>query len=124
MKKNIKKSIAIVLMASLVIGSTNNTLVKAQKKIVMTKSAKVSVGQKFVIKLKNNKNKVKWKVTNGQKFVKITQKSKMSCTIKAVKKGNAMVQATVKGKNTNVKLLSFNLRKLKRRKHRKTLTIQ
>lgn len=95
MKKNIKKSIAIVLMASLVIGSTNNTLVKAQKKIVMTKSAKVSVGQKFVIKLKNNKNKVKWKVTNGQKFVKITQKSKMSCTIKAVKKGNAMVQATV-----------------------------
>ena len=116
MKKNIKKSIAIVLMASLVIGSTNNTLVKAQKKIVMTKSAKVSVGQKFVIKLKNNKNKVKWKVTNGQKFVKITQKSKMSCTIKAVKKGNAMVQATVKGKKYKCKVTVVQPKKTKKTK--------
>lgn len=116
MKKNIKKSIAIVLMASLVIGSTNNTLVKAQKKIVMTKSAKVSVGQKFVIKLKNNKNKVKWKVTNGQKFVKIIQKSKMSCTIKAVKKGNAMVQATVKGKKYKCKVTVVQPKKTKKTK--------
>ena len=103
-------------MASLVIGSTNNTLVKAQKKIVMTKSAKVSVGQKFVIKLKNNKNKVKWKVTNGQKFVKITQKSKMSCTIKAVKKGNAMVQATVKGKKYKCKVTVVQPKKTKKTK--------
>lgn len=48
--------------------------------------------------------------------MKITQKSKMSCTIKAVKNGNAMVQATVKGKKYKCKVTVVQPKKTKKTK--------
>ena len=96
MKKNVKKAIAVIIAGSFVISSVNdNVYANAAKKVSITKKAKVTVGKSTVIKLKNNKKKVVWKVTKGTKCVKIVKKSKTSCTVKAVKSGNAVVQAAV-----------------------------
>ena len=96
MKKNLRKIISTVMAASLVLSSANAaTYADAAKKVSITKTAKVTAGKSTVVKLKNNKKKVKWKVTKGTKYVKITKKSKTSCTVKGIKKGKATVQATV-----------------------------
>ena len=72
MKRNLRKTISMVVAASLVLSSANAaTYADAAKKVRITKTAKVTAGKSTVVKLKNNKKKVKWKVTKGTKYVKI-----------------------------------------------------
>ena len=52
--------------------------------MTLPRTAKVVVGAKKVLKLKNNKRAVKWKVSKGKKYVKIVKKSKKSCTVKGL----------------------------------------
>ena len=56
------------------------------------------------MKLKNNKRAVKWKVSKGKKYVKIVKKSKKSCTVKGIKKGNATVRAVIGAKKYSCKV--------------------
>ena len=68
MKRNLRKTISMVVAASLVLSSANAaTYADAAKKVRITKTAKVTAGKSTVVKLKNNKKKVKWKVTKGTK---------------------------------------------------------
>lgn len=85
-------AIAFSMLMSAVLGMDARA---AKKKISITKSAKVIAGKTVKIKLKNNANKVKWKVATGKKFVKIKKKSKKYVIVKGVKKGTAKVQAVI-----------------------------
>ena len=117
MKKNMRKAIAAIIAGSFVISSVNdNVYANAAKKVSITKTAKVTVGKSTVIKLKNNKKKVVWKVTKGTKCVKIIKKSKTGCTVKAVKSGNAVVQAAIGKKKYKVQC---ELSKTKRSERKK-----
>jgi len=106
MKTNVKKYVSLVMTSALVLGSAYNvcTYAKAAGKVSLTKTAKVEVGKSSVLKLKNSAGKVVWKVTKGKNVVKIIKKKKGSCTIKGIKKGNAVVQAVVKKKKLSCKV--------------------
>lgn len=80
------------MIAKLILDCVNNNLIKtnvlssanaaiyadAAKKVSITKTAKVTAGKSTVVKLKNNKKKVKWKVTKGTKYVKITKRARQA----------------------------------------------
>ena len=61
------------------------------------KTKTVTAGKTVTIKLKNNKKKAKWSVSNGR--VQITKSTKTYAKIKGVTKGTATVKAKV-GKKT------------------------
>lgn len=87
-KKEIKRCLTGIVTASLIISNVHiGTFALAAKKTSIAKSAKVTVGKTVRVKLKNNKKSVKWKVSKGKKYVKITKKSKTGCTVKGLKKG-------------------------------------
>lgn len=106
MKKNVKKYISMALALTLVCGSTGNSSLsaKAAGKVSLTKTAKIQIGKSSVLKLKNSKGKVSWNVTKGKDVVKIVKKKKDSCTVKGIKTGNAVVQATVGKKKLSCKV--------------------
>ena len=73
-KKEIKRCLTGIVTASLIISSVHiGTFALAAKKTSIAKSAKVTVGKTVRVKLKNNKKSVKWKVSKGKKYVKITK---------------------------------------------------
>ncbi|MCI8769675.1 MAG: family 43 glycosylhydrolase [Lachnospiraceae bacterium] len=102
MGKKWKKPIAILLAATMVITPFSSSAAKAAKKTITLVKAKQSlkVGKQQQIKINNTTGKkiksVKWSVTKGKNAIKLSKKSKSSVTVKAVKKGNATVQAKVK----------------------------
>lgn len=95
--KLITQLTAHLMTAALIISGANvpSTTAFAAKKITLTKSAKVAVGKKTTLRLKNNKKKVTWSVISGKKNIKLSAKKKTSVTVKGVKKGNAKVQAKI-----------------------------
>lgn len=104
-KKEIKRCLTGIVTASLIISSVHiGTFALAAKKTSIAKSAKVTVGKTVRVKLKNNKKSVKWKVSKGTKYVKITKKSKTGCTVKGLKKGLATVQAVIGKKKYSCKI--------------------
>lgn len=104
-KKEIKRCLTGIVTASLIISSVHiGTFALAAKKTSIAKSAKVTVGKTVRVKLKNNKKSVKWKVSKGKKYVKITKKSKTGCTVKGLKKGSAKVQAVIGKKKYSCKI--------------------
>lgn len=100
--KLITQLTAHLMTAALIISGANipSTTAFAAKKITLTKSAKVAVGKKATLRLKNNKKKVIWSVISGKKNIKLSAKKKTSVTIKGIKKGNAKVQAKIGKKNS------------------------
>ena len=107
MKKRTKQCFTAVTIAAMVGGSIGAGVPAMAAKVTLPKTAKVAVGAKKVLKLKNNKRTkrtVKWKVSKGKKYVKIVKKSKKSCTVKGIKKGNATVQAVLEQRNTVARL--------------------
>lgn len=72
--------------AAIVISSIGTGIPAMAAKVALPKTAKVAVGAQKVLKLKNNKKSVKWKVGKGAKCIKIVKKNKKSCTVKGIKK--------------------------------------
>lgn len=70
MKKSHKtKGLSIVLTAAMVISSmTAPATGSAAKKVSMSGHTEVQVGKKVILRLKNNKKRVKWSVTAGKKI--------------------------------------------------------
>lgn len=105
----IKKSIAAMLCAAMVITLAPAGSADAAKKPSLKKKASVAVGQTVKIKVKNAKksSKFTWKTSN-KKIAKISKKvakgKKASATVKGVKKGNAKITATYKQGSKKVKL--------------------
>ena len=98
MKKRTKQYFTAVTIAAMMVSSYGTGVPTMAAKVTLPKTAKVAVGAKKVLKLKNNKRTVKWKVSKGKKYVKIVKKSKKSCTVKGIKKGNATVRAVIGAK--------------------------
>ena len=97
MEKETKK-ILLTAILSLAIVLSINTGATAKAKVSLSATKKtLEVGKTFTLKLKNNKSKVKWSVSNAS--VKIIKSSKKQAKIKAMKKGTATVKAKV-GKKT------------------------
>lgn len=89
-KKRILKTIAILLVATLLLPS--NAYAKKKVKLSNTKKT-VTVGKTATIKLLNNSKSVKWSTTNGK--IKIIKKTKKYAKIKGVKKGASYIKAKV-----------------------------
>lgn len=82
MKKSHKtKGLSIVLTAAMVISSmTAPATGSAAKKVSMSGHTEVQVGKKVILRLKNNKKRVKWSVTAGKKkYPALCQKEKERC---------------------------------------------
>ena len=105
----IKKSIAAILCAAMVITLAPAGSADAAKKPSLKKRASVAVGQTVKIKVKNAKksSKFTWKTSN-KKVAKISKKvakgKKASATVKGVKEGKAKITATYKKGSKKVKL--------------------
>lgn len=93
-KKILLTTILTVMMLCFVF--PQNVYAAKKPKLSPTKKT-VYVGKTVTIKLKNNKKKVKWSVSN--KKIKITKKSKTYVKIKGLKKGTSYVKAKI-GKKT------------------------
>ncbi|WP_455057714.1 hypothetical protein [Jutongia sp.] len=89
MRKRIKQYFATMVAISLLFYNVStDTYLKAATKVSLTKTAKVEVGKKVTLNLKNNKKPVKWNVSKGSRNLKIVKKTKTSCTVKGMKKGS------------------------------------
>ena len=104
MKKRTKQYFTAVTIAAMMVSSYGTGVPTMAAKVTLPRTAKVVVGAKKVLKLKNNKRAVKWKVSKGKKYVKIVKKSKKSCTVKGIKKGNATVRAVIGAKKYSCKV--------------------
>ena len=104
MKKRTKQYFTAGTIAAMMVSSYGTGVPAMAAKVTLPRTAKVVVGAKKVLKLKNNKRAAKWKVSKGKKYVKIVKKSKKSCTVKGIKKGNATVQAVIGGKKYRCKV--------------------
>ena len=80
MKKRTKQYFTAVTIAAMMVSSYGTGVPTMAAKVTLPRNAKVVVGAKKVLKLKNNKRVAKWKVSKGKKYVKIVKKSKKSCT--------------------------------------------
>lgn len=104
MKKRTKQYFTAGTIAAMMVSSYGTGVPTMAAKVTLPRTAKVVVGAKKVLKLKNNKRAAKWKVSKGKKYVKIVKKSKKSCTVKGIKKGNATVQAVIGAKKYSCKV--------------------
>ena len=104
MKKRTKQYFTAGTIAAMMVSSYGTSVSVMAAKVTLPRTAKVVVGAKKVLKLKNNKRAAKWKVSKGKKYVKIVKKSKKSCTVKGIKKGNATVQAVIGAKKYSCKV--------------------
>ena len=104
MKKRTKQCFTAGTIAAMMVSSYGTSVPVMAAKVTLPRTAKVVVGAKKVLKLKNNKRAAKWKVSKGKKYVKIVKKSKKSCTVKGIKKGNATVRAVIGAKKYSCKV--------------------
>ncbi|MCI8956136.1 MAG: hypothetical protein HFG29_03980 [Eubacterium sp.] len=96
-----KKILAIMLTLVLSIAMIPTTSVSAAKKVKLNKTkATIYVGKTVTLKLKNNKNKIKWSSSN-KKVATVTKKGK----VKGKKIGKAIITAKVGKKKYKCKII-------------------
>lgn len=94
--KKIKKGFALLLVFVMAVSVIPQSAFAAKKKVKLSRKAvTVAVGEAVKIQLKNNKKKVKWRITSGKKNVTLSKKKKTGVIIKGKKAGKAKVQAKI-----------------------------
>lgn len=94
--KKIKKGFALLLVFVMAVSVIPQSAFAAKKKVKLSKkTVTVAVGEAVKIQLKNNKKKVKWRITSGKKNVTLSKKKKTGVIIKGKKAGKAKVQAKI-----------------------------
>ena len=94
--KKIKKVSALLLVFVMAVSVIPQSAFAAKKKVKLSKkTVTVAVGEAVKIQLKNNKKKVKWRITSGKKNVTLSKKKKTGVIIKGKKVGKAKVQAKI-----------------------------
>ena len=94
--KKIKKGFALLLVFVMAVSVIPQSAFAAKKMVKLSKkTVTVAVGEAVKIQLKNNKKKVKWRITSGKKNVTLSKKKKTSVIIKGKKVGKAKVQAKI-----------------------------
>ena len=81
MGKKTGKVLGLVLAGSMVVSMVTPGADAASKMSLSKKKITIQQGAKAKLKVKKATKKVKWSVTKGKKFVKLTQKKKTSVTI-------------------------------------------
>lgn len=103
--KKIKKGFALLLVFVMAVSVIPQSAFAAKKMVKLSKkTVTVAVGEAVRIQLKNNKKKVKWRITSGKKNVTLSKKKKTGVIIKGKKAGKAKVQAKIGKKNMFAKL--------------------
>ena len=94
--KKIKKVSALLLVFVMAVSVIPQSAFAAKKMVKLSKkTVTVAVGEAVKIQLKNNKKKVKWRITSGKKNVTLSKKKKTGVIIKGKKAGKAKVQAKI-----------------------------
>lgn len=94
--KKIKKGFALLLVFVMAVSVIPQSAFAAKKRVKLSKkTVTVAVGEAVKIQLKNNKKKVKWRITSGKKNVTLSKKKKTGVIIKGKKAGKAKVQAKI-----------------------------
>ena len=94
--KKIKKGFALLLVFVMAVSVIPQSAFAAKKMVKLSKkTVTVAVGEAVKIQLKNNKKKVKWRITSGKKNVTLSKKKKTGVIIKGKKAGKAKVQAKI-----------------------------
>ena len=94
--KKIKKGVALLLVFVMAVSVIPQSAFAAKKMVKLSKkTVTVAVGEAVKIQLKNNKKKVKWRITSGKKNVTLSKKKKTGVIIKGKKAGKAKVQAKI-----------------------------
>lgn len=94
--KKIKKGFALLLVFVMAVSVIPQSAFAAKKMVKLSKkTVTVAVGEAVRIQLKNNKKKVKWRITSGKKNVTLSKKKKTGVIIKGKKAGKAKVQAKI-----------------------------
>ena len=94
--KKIKKGFALLLVFVMAVSVIPQSAFAAKKMVKLSKkTVTVAVGEAVKIQLKNNKKKVKWRITSGKKNVTLSKKKKTGVIIKGKKVGKAKVQAKI-----------------------------
>ena len=94
--KKIKKGFALLLVFVMAVSVIPQSAFAAKKMVKLSKkTVTVAVGEAVRIQLKNNKKKVKWRITSGKKNVTLSKKKKTGVIIKGKKVGKAKVQAKI-----------------------------
>lgn len=91
-----KKLIALILIFTMTISLISSIPVDAKVKL-SSKTKSITVGNSVTVKIKGTRQKVIWSVSNSR--IMITQKTKTSAKIKAIRKGTSYLKARV-GKKT------------------------
>lgn len=103
-----RKFLAIILTVFVAIGmlavSTTDTFA-ASKLTIKPSSKSIAVGQ--TVTLKSNKS-VKWSISSGSKYVKLSSKAKKSVKVKGLKKGTAVVKAKAGSKTKKVTIKVYS----------------
>ena len=104
MGKKTGKILGLVLAGSMVVSIVTPGADAASKMSLSKKKITIQQGAKAKLKVKKATKKVKWSVTKGKKFVKLTQKKKTSVTIVGKSAGSAVVTAKSGKKKLNCKV--------------------
>lgn len=110
-----KKQLTVCLLSfALLLGLIPTAEVSAVKKVSLSsKKITVTKGKSKILKVKNTKKKVKWKILSGKKYITLKKKGKVAVTIKGKKKGIAKVRAIVGKKKLTCKVAVKNAGKEK-----------
>lgn len=104
----LRTKISVLLALALTVNGMafiNPVSTSAAKKVSLsTKKLTVKVGQSKKLKLKNNKKKVKWTVTSGEKNIVLKSKKKTGVTVVGKKKGKAKVRVKIGKKKYTCKV--------------------
>ncbi len=91
------KRMGVFLLCLSLIGNmvSPNSASAAKKPRLNKKKITVAQGKKKVLKVKNTKKEVKWKIVSGKACISLKKKGKRAATITGKRKGKAKVRATV-----------------------------
>ncbi len=104
--KKTKKGFLYGLSFALVCTMLPTADVSAAKRPVLSqKKMTIQVGKSKILKVTNTTKKVKWKVVSGKTKIALKKKSKVSVTIKGIKKGTAKIRAIIGKKKLNCKIM-------------------
>lgn len=105
-KKSTQRFLSYFLCAMLTFCMLPSTDGAAAKKITLSsKKITLNIRQSKVLKVKNTKKKINWKITSGKKYISVKRKGKTALTICGKKKGTAKVRVTAGKKKLTCKVI-------------------
>ncbi len=101
-----KKQIAILLATAITVSLCQPSVDTSAASVELSKpKIEIKQGQTTTLKVKGTKEKAKWSIKSGKKYIKLQKKRKASVRIKAVRVGTAKVQCKIGKKKLVCKVI-------------------